>query len=40
VRFRVCSLSRSFGNVELFNLRPSGALGWKVVRGKLATPRL
>jgi hypothetical protein len=30
VRFRVCSFSRSFGNVGLFNLRPGGALTWKV----------
>jgi hypothetical protein len=30
VRFRICSLSISFGNVGLFNLRPGRALRWKV----------
>jgi hypothetical protein len=30
MRFKVCSLSRSFGNVGLFSLRPDGTLRWKV----------
>jgi hypothetical protein len=30
VRFRVCSLFRSFGNDWMNNLRPGGALRWKV----------
>jgi hypothetical protein len=30
VRFRVCSLSESFGNDWMDNLRPGRALRWKV----------
>jgi hypothetical protein len=30
VRFRVCSLSRLIGNCWMVNLRPGGALRWKV----------
>jgi hypothetical protein len=50
VRFRVYSLSRSFGNDWMDNLRSDGALRWKVetvgwedrrvVCGKPAPPRL
>jgi hypothetical protein len=29
MRFRVCFLFRSVGNVEMVNLRPAGALRWK-----------
>jgi hypothetical protein len=30
VRFKIYSLSRSIDNCWMFNLRPGGALGWKV----------
>jgi hypothetical protein len=30
MRFRVCSLSRLIGNCWMVNLRPGGALRWKV----------
>jgi hypothetical protein len=50
MRFSVCSPFISFGNGRLINLRPSGALRWKVetigwegrgvVCGKPKSPRL
>jgi hypothetical protein len=49
MRFRVCSLFKSFSNDRLINLRSGGALRWKVktiswegrkvVCGKLTPPR-